>query len=211
VALARPAAVLLLAWLPVMLLPNLLSVEGVPHGLRSAGVLPAVMLLAGLAASWLFDRLLRGGPGPARAAAPGLAAVLLILAGITAYRYGVTWGGRDEVFRDHDGAYRAAARALLAAPAGAERFVVANGSGYEVHGWPAEAACYRFEMRASPAALLGPKDAGQLALGGRTAYIALIAADPKVLDVIRTLNPGAPLTEVRAPGVAPESPVYRVN
>jgi 4-amino-4-deoxy-L-arabinose transferase-like glycosyltransferase len=207
----KAAAALLLAWVAVMLLPNLLSVEGVPHGLRSAGVLPAVMLLAGVAASWLFERMLRGGAAAARAAGPGSVAVLVILAAISAWRYGVSWGGRQEVFRDHDGAYRAAARALLAAPAGAERFVVANGSGYEVHGWPAEAACYRFEMRANPPVLLGPKDAGRLALGGRTAYVALIAADPKVVDVIRTLNPGAALSEIHADGVAPGSPVYRIN
>ncbi|HET8947899.1 MAG TPA: hypothetical protein VFQ07_13035, partial [Candidatus Polarisedimenticolia bacterium] len=204
------SAVLLLSWIPVMLLPNLLSVEGVPHGLRSAGVLPAVMLLAGLGAAAIFERLRRGGRRVASAAGPGFIAVFIGLAAMSGHRV-LAWGGHPEVFRDHDGAYRAAARALLAAPAGAERFVVANGSGYEVHGWPAEAACYRFEMRTSPPVLLGPKDAARLALGGRTAYVALIAADPKVVEVIRTLNPGATLTEIHAPGVASGSPVYRIN
>jgi len=207
----RAASVLLLAWIPAMLLPNLLSVEGVPHGLRSAGALPAVVLLAGLAASFMVDRArARLSFDDRRAGAAGLAA-LLVLAAICSWRYGVVWGGRPEVFREHDGAYRAAARALLTAPPGAERFLVANGSGFRVHGWPAEAACYRFEMRRSPPVILGSKDAARLALDGRTAFVALIAADPKVIEVIRTLNPGAPITAIAAPGIAPESPVYRVN
>lgn len=207
----RAAAVLLLTWLPVMVLPNLLSVEGVPHGLRSAGVLPAVMLLAGMAAALLFDALRRSGPLGARSGTPVAIGAFLLMAAISGWRYGVTWGASPEVVREHDGAFRAAARALLQAPAGAERFVIANGKGYRVHGWPAEAACYRFELRDHPPVLLGSKDAARLALDGRTAYIAVIAADPTVLEVIRTLNPGAPVAEIHAPGVMPESPVYRVN
>ena len=84
-------------------------------------------------------------------------------------------------------------------------------SDLRVQGWPAEAAPYRFEMRSAPPVLLGSKDAARLALSGRTAYVALIAADSKVIEVIRTLNPGAPITAIHAPGVEPTSPVYRVN
>ena len=207
----RAVPVLLLAWLFAMLLPNLLSVEGVPHGLRSAGAIPALMLFSGMAAAWIAERVAERRLLQDRDAARVFAGVALLLAGVCGWRYSVTWGQDPAVFREHDGAYRAAARALLAAPAGAERFVVANGSGYRVNGWPAEAAPYRFEMRAAPPVLLGAKDAGRLALAGKTAYVALIAADPKVLEVIRTLNPGAPVTEIRAPGIEPTSPVLRVN
>ena len=205
----RVAASLLLAWLGAMLLPNLLSVEGVPHGLRSAGTLPAVMLLAGLAAAWIAGRL--EARVPARAAAGAALAIALLLAAACGWRYAVTWGRNPAVFLEHDGPLRAAARALDAAPPGTDRFLVANGSGFRVDGWPAEAAPYRFEMRDAPPVILGPKDAAHLALSGRTAYVALIAADPRVMEVIRALNPGAPITEIRAPGVVPASPVYRIN
>jgi len=207
----RAAAVLLLAWLFGMLLPNLLSVEGVPHGLRSAGALPAVVLLAGLAVSWIGERAAARRLLPARAASGLAVGVALLLAVACGWRYAVTWGKDPAVFLEHDGALRAAAKALLTAPPGAERFLVANGSGYRVQGWPAEAAPYRFEMRSAPPVLLGSKDAARLALSGRTAYVALIAADSKVIEVIRTLNPGAPITAIHAPGVEPTSPVYRVN
>src|SRR3989442_2507001 len=40
-----PATALLLPWLTALLLPNILSVEGVPHGLRSSGALPALVLV----------------------------------------------------------------------------------------------------------------------------------------------------------------------
>ena len=205
----RAASLLLLGWLAVMLLPNLLSVQGVPHGLRSAGVLPGVVLLAGL--GWVaIEKRLASVAGARGAAALGLAAIVG-LGAWTGWRYAVTWGGSAPLESEHDGAYRAAARALLSAPAGVERYVVANGTGARIHGWPAEAAVYRFEMRDAPPILLGPKDGARLALDGRPAYVALLAAEPRVLEVMRTLNPGAPITAIDAPGVVPESPVYRVN
>ena len=66
-------------------------------------------------------------------------------------------------------------------------------------------------MRGRPPTLLGPKDASRLVLGGRPALVALIKKDDRVLDILRQLNPAAPIVEVKAPGLSPESPVYRVN
>src|SRR6266581_3203777 len=126
---SRPIAFLLLAWVPVMLLPSLLSVEGVPHGLRSCGVLPAVALLGGIALDSLYSLMLRRS-GPRLAAAP---------------------------------------------------------------------------------AVLGPKDTPRLVLNGRPALVAFIQRDDRIVDLIRRLNPGATVVEVRDGGVSPESPVYRVN
>lgn len=44
-----------LAWLIIMLSPAFLTVEGVPHALRSIGSLPAVYLIAAVPISWLFS------------------------------------------------------------------------------------------------------------------------------------------------------------
>lgn len=206
-----PAAALLVGWLVAMLLPSILSVEGVPHGLRSCGVLPAVALLGGIglegALGFLFLRRRAG----ERAVLAAAATVWVLIGGWTAYRYFVVWESDPRVAPAHDGAYRAAARVLLAAPEGAARFLVANGSGYPAHGYPVEAQAYLFEMRARPPVLLGPRDAARLVLGGRPALIALIKKDDRVLDVLRQLNPSAPIVEVQAPGLSRESPVYRVN
>jgi len=208
---ARPrgTAGLLLAWVPVMLLPNLLSVEGVPHALRSAGVLPAVMLLAGLAAQAAVEFL--GARAGRRAAIAVVILTGLVMTGATAHRYFVVWGRDPAVASAHDAAYRAAARALLSAAPGVGRYLVANGTGFPVHGQPAEVQAYLFEMRAAPPVILGPKDAAALVLEGRPALVALVRRDDAILDVIRRLNPGATIEVVTAPGLSPDSPVYRIN
>jgi 4-amino-4-deoxy-L-arabinose transferase-like glycosyltransferase len=205
----RGAGGLLLAWVPVMLIPNLLSVEGVPHGLRSAGALPAIMLLAGfgaaIAAETAAARL------GARAAATLVLLAAIGLAALTGYRYFVSWGRDPGLAAAHDGAFRAAARVLRNAPAGATRFLVANGSGFEVYGRPAEVQAYLFELRGVPAEVLGSKDGQRLAMGGRTALVALVRRDDHVLEVIRTLNPGAAVRPIEDQGLSADSPVYRIN
>ncbi len=205
----RPLAVMLLAWVTVMLLPNILSVEGVPHGLRSCGVLPGVALLAGVALDSAYD-VLRPRSGARLAAATAVVAILLIGCW-TGYRYFVVWGNDPEVARDHDAAYRQAARLLVASPAGTDLLLVANGGGFPAYGHPVEAQVYLFEMRARPPALLGPKDTPRLVLNGKPALLALIQRDDRIVELIRRLNPGARVVEVEGGGVSPESPVYRVN
>jgi 4-amino-4-deoxy-L-arabinose transferase-like glycosyltransferase len=211
IAIDRPrgAGGLLLAWVPVMLVPNLLSVEGVPHALRSAGALPAIALLAGFGAVLAWETLDRW--AGARAAAALILVAALTLLGSTAWRYFIVWGRSPEVFAAHDGAFRAAAARLRAAPPGARRLLVANGTGFPVHGRPAEVEAYLFELRDVPPEVLGAKDAGQLVLHGATAFVALVQRDARVLEVIRSLNPGAPIEELDGPGLAPESPVFRIN
>jgi len=66
-------------------------------------------------------------------------------------------------------------------------------------------------LRVRPLGVLGPKDTPRLVLNGRPALVAFIQRDDRIVDLIRRLNPGATVTEVRDGGVSPESPVYRVN
>ncbi|MEK7537327.1 MAG: glycosyltransferase family 39 protein [Patescibacteria group bacterium] len=56
----HPAAlhVLLLSWFFIMLLPSALTREGIPHALRSIGVLPVVMILAAEGTWWFFKTLI---------------------------------------------------------------------------------------------------------------------------------------------------------
>jgi 4-amino-4-deoxy-L-arabinose transferase-like glycosyltransferase len=208
----RPAPVpaLLVGWLGVMLLPNLLSVEGVPHGLRSCGVLPAVALLAGtgLESALGFLTRRRAGEGSLLAAA---VAVVLLIGGFTAYRYFDVWGGSPRMAEAHDAAFKAAALVLRDAPADVERFLVTNGTGFPIHGHPVETEAYLFELRDRPPVLIGPKDAARLVVSGRSALVALIQRDDRILAILRQLNPQASIVEVTGPGVSPGSPVYRLN
>jgi hypothetical protein len=205
----RGTAALLLAWLPIMLLPTALSVEGVPHGLRAAGVLPAAALLCGLGGEAALGAVTRRfGRGAGRAILFTACVGLAIWGG---WRFFGVWARSPELSAAHDGPFRAAARLLEEAPPGFGRYLVANGAGTRIHGWPAEVYPYLFEMRASPPQLVGPKDGERLALGGGRAWVALVARDDRVLDAIHRLNPGARIEELHAPGLAPESPVYAVE
>ncbi len=47
----------LLTWFSVMLLPATLTIEGIPHALRSIGVLPVVYIFAGLSGYYIYDWL----------------------------------------------------------------------------------------------------------------------------------------------------------
>jgi len=204
----RPLAWLLAAWVPVMLLPNILSVEGVPHALRSSGVLPALMLLAGLGLERV-ERILGRGL-PRRLTAALISSALVLLGAVTAHRYFDTWGGDARMVAAHDGAYRAAARLLMTAPPG-EAFLLTNGLGLRSHGQPAEVQVYLFEMRDRPPTLIGPRDADLLVLGGRRALVAFVRRDEGAVAAIRRLNPGASLAEITASDLSSESPVYQVN
>jgi 4-amino-4-deoxy-L-arabinose transferase-like glycosyltransferase len=206
---AAPARVLLVSWIVALAVPNLLSVDGVPHGLRTSGALPALALVAGIGLVTLEELLARSPARRVAAAVP--AAALILLGGWTASRYFVVWGGDPRVAQEHDGAYRAAARVLLAAPPGVERFLLANGTGYPAYGYPAEVQAYLFEMRDAPPVVLGRGDASRIVLQGRPALLALVRRDERAIGIIEDLNPGAPIRRIEAPGLSPESPVYRIN
>ncbi len=50
--------VLLLSWFFIMLLPSVLTREGIPHALRSIGALPVVLIFAAEGTWWLFETLI---------------------------------------------------------------------------------------------------------------------------------------------------------
>lgn len=204
-----PAGALLLSWLALMLVPNVLSVEGVPHGLRTAAVLPSLMLICGVGLATLEGIL--ACRGRAKLAAISILALFALLGIRTAYRYFVVWGNDPRVVAAHDGAYRSAAHALQSAPPGVRRVLVANGTGWAAYGRPAEAHPYIFEMRDAPPSVVLPENVDSLALKGEPAFVALIRRSDSVLALIRRLNPGAPIRPVDFPGLSPDSPVYRVN
>jgi hypothetical protein len=47
----------LLSWFFALLLPEILSNEGLPHALRAIGAIPPVFIFAGIGGAWLVDRL----------------------------------------------------------------------------------------------------------------------------------------------------------
>lgn len=97
----------LLAVFGVMLLPAILTAEGLPHGLRTVGAIPAVFILAALGTSYMLNRWYATFPINSAARSTGFS-VMMILFALTAYQgyhqIFVAWARSPEIFEaySHD-------------------------------------------------------------------------------------------------------------
>jgi len=115
---------ILLVWLLLMLLPAVLSIEGLPHALRSIGALPAAILIAAAGADWLLRRVTTR----TRPAYRYAVVALMIVAGIgEVYRYFVLWAPTVQVQRAYQAKQLLAARSLEETPGDERVFVVVEG------------------------------------------------------------------------------------
>jgi hypothetical protein len=92
----------LLTLLGVMLLPEVLSAQGIPHSMRAIGAMPAALILAALGTDWLIEGWYRHFPIRSAARATGLAVLAVLLAGTAygAYReYFVTWAQSPQTYQ----------------------------------------------------------------------------------------------------------------
>lgn len=87
---------LMLTWLGVMLTPSLVTTEA-PNFVRTLGALPAVMVILGIGAEWVWQLVQRRRPARTVAMAALLAAVALLNAGLTVRDYFVRWPQVPEV------------------------------------------------------------------------------------------------------------------
>ena len=93
--------VLLLLWLICGAVPAVLSIDGVPHALRSILMLPPVAILSAVGAMASLSILARGVPPSVLIAA--VIALACILAGETAYTYFYLWARAPRTFVAFDG------------------------------------------------------------------------------------------------------------
>ena len=88
-----------------MMLPSILTAEGLPHGLRSIGSAPGVLLLAAIGLSYFLGRWYTIFPINSIARNVGLSfvIVLLLATGVQGYKaYFVAWGGNPDTYRAYD-------------------------------------------------------------------------------------------------------------
>lgn len=86
---------LLLLWFLFMLLPGVLTSEGIPHSLRTFGVISAVMILAAIGGVAIYDWLKSRLP---RIAVVLIAVFFIIACALQGYwEYFIAWGNNNEV------------------------------------------------------------------------------------------------------------------
>ena len=129
----------LISWLFIMLLPGILSYEGIPHSLRCIGALPAVFIFTGIGACFLYKKIRRHCERGSEATERGnlirkLFPCLLILLCISFIfvqfnKYFITWGQSSEARNAFSYNCVAIGNYLNSLPDDAEKYVVINESG----------------------------------------------------------------------------------
>jgi 4-amino-4-deoxy-L-arabinose transferase-like glycosyltransferase len=127
-------SILLLSWLFAMLLPGLLTYEGLPHSLRTIGALPAAILIAAFGVEILFrffDRIKK--PGGTKILAQFFQAVLIALvlwSGVIAVKtYFIDWAGAPQIHAAFSRNFKNMALFLNNQPESVNKYVIANAGG----------------------------------------------------------------------------------
>ena len=127
-------SVLLLSWLVVMLLPGLLTYEGLPHALRTIGALPAAILIAVFAVEMIFrflDHLkTKEFRIPIAPVARAILIILIIWSGFVAIKtYFIDWASAPEIHPAFSQNFKNMALYLNNLPPNVNKYVVANAGG----------------------------------------------------------------------------------
>jgi 4-amino-4-deoxy-L-arabinose transferase-like glycosyltransferase len=124
----RGASLLVAAWFFVMLFPEFLSAEDVPHNLRAIGTLPVVFVLAAIP----LDLALRRASGRsvwARRAAVGVISLCLAIVGVlNPAMYFLVWAKQPETALAFDKKLTDISAYLDSAPPGEKYFVIGHDS-----------------------------------------------------------------------------------
>ncbi|MCX6763011.1 MAG: glycosyltransferase family 39 protein [Candidatus Moranbacteria bacterium] len=124
---------LLLSWFFVMLLPEAISAEGLPHALRSIGMMPVALLLAAFAIEAAFKWSERAKYAKYKKAVWTLLIVATVGSGIWSVKqYFVDWGGSKDVHGAFNQNFMNMAKYLNGLPDGTPKYVVDNGPGIQM-------------------------------------------------------------------------------
>ena len=187
---ALPLATLFL-WLTIMLLPAALTSEGIPHASRSVGVLPGVVIVSALGVVRPLE-ILRNRfhirPGPVIA----LLLVFSIFLGAQEFdKYFDDWAGNEDILRREFSQDTVDfGRYVRGLDEDGDIYVVANGIGDIVDGFPISAQNIMFLTEGSDITYLRPDELQSIQpREGRTLVVALMRGDPGLFEALRARFP----------------------
>lgn len=148
----------LLAWLFFMSLPATLTREGLPHTLRSIGLIPPVMILSGFGAWWLYQKAIgwlekqkikwptyEGQLNRVKKEVALLAILVLILIPVVTYRnYFVRWASNENTYFSFSTDVWHLGQYLKGLPPDTKKYIVVNQAGTDVRGIPMPAQTVMF-------------------------------------------------------------------
>ncbi len=128
--LSRPRYYGLLFIFGAMLLPEVLTAEGIPHALRAIGALPEALILAALGIEYMLERWYATFPVNSAARNSGLAVILLLLF-LSVYQgyqqYFVAWANSEQTYAAYSENAVAMGNYLLGHPFNGAKYVVIDG------------------------------------------------------------------------------------
>jgi len=139
----------LLIWFAVMLLPAILTYEGIPHAIRSIGVIPAVYIFAGLGAYIVYKFLQSKKINKSFLIIVCL--LFLLACGYAEYdKYFINWANKPDVANAFAKDYLEIGEYLKTLPPNTVKYVIVNQSGTLVNNIPMPAQTVMFVEQTTP-------------------------------------------------------------
>lgn len=121
----------LIIWFLVMLLPGILTREGIPHSLRVAGVIPPVFIFAGMGANLIFEKIKKIKKYSHILQKVGIL-ILIFTAFFEGYQYFFVWAKKPEVKSEFTLELVEMGNYLNSLPEDVEKYVIVNKGGVPV-------------------------------------------------------------------------------
>jgi len=123
----------LFSWFGAMLLPGILTIEGIPHALRVVGVIPVVYIFTALGGYWLYNFI-----DPKinnKKILITICLLFLTIIGISEFhKYFFNWAKRPEVKDAFTENYAEIGNYLNSLPESTQKYVIVNELGYPLYG-----------------------------------------------------------------------------
>lgn len=117
---------LLIFWFLVMLAPEFLTAEGLPHALRSIGNLPAVFILAGLGFILVWDKF-KDKPAKTKKIAHILLILALLLIGaLNSVKYHIFWAQKAKTAQSFNKNITDISKFIMTLPANEEKYIITS-------------------------------------------------------------------------------------
>ena len=202
----------LLLWFIVMLLPTILSAEGIPHALRALGVLPACLILAAYFLDWFFQLKFWQKISANRKMI--VLFILLITIGLAeTTRYFIIWGRNPEVYAAFNQNFVNMGNYLNSLPFGTVKYVVANEPGVLVNGLPMPVQTVKFITweKSYPRYIL-PEDLLKINFSSSPTAIVLMKKDDILLNALSKKFKNGRIEKIDLiPGTKSEFFVFKID